>query len=71
MRPELDTLGISAAVTTKMACARPDGVMDQEYAFLRALENVAFYQISGDRLDLQDGDGAIVLSFQGQSDSGA
>ena len=57
-------LTLSPAVSTRMACTTPNGVMDQESAYLTALANVVFYQIRANSLDLLDANGSALLSFQ-------
>lgn len=56
------TLGPAGA--TKMACLDPAGVMEQEQAFLAALETVASYATKCASLTLFDADGAVVMTFQ-------
>jgi heat shock protein HslJ len=55
------TLKFAPAAATRMLCAVP-GVMEQEQAFLRALEGVTKMRIEGDRLELRDADGALMVS---------
>jgi heat shock protein HslJ len=59
-------LSVGPAVSTRMACA-PESVMGQEIAYLSALENIVFYQIRANRLDLLDANGSVLLSFQADS----
>jgi heat shock protein HslJ len=54
------TLGKAAA--TRMMCARPAGVMEQEAAFLQALEMVARARVDGDRLELRSSAGALAVT---------
>jgi hypothetical protein len=42
----------------------PEGVMDQEQAFLAALASVTGYRLAGERLELLDGAGETVLVFE-------
>ncbi len=49
--------------STMMACMEPEGIMDQETAFLATLENVASYEIEGRSLTLFDAGGEPVLTF--------
>lgn len=53
-----------AGVTRKM-CASPEGIMEQEQQFLRALATVATMRRDGDRLELRTADGAIALTLRG------
>jgi heat shock protein HslJ len=45
-----------------MMCADPE-VMDQEAAYLMALETAATYKITGDRMEMRTEDGALVGTF--------
>jgi heat shock protein HslJ len=47
-----------------MACEGPDGIMEQETAFLMAMEAVAQYEIKGDTLEMMDAQGATILVFK-------
>lgn len=57
------SLTTGPAISTMMACAQPDGVMEQEQGYLAALERVAAYTIRGDTLELKDGDGQVLVRF--------
>jgi heat shock protein HslJ len=57
------SLSIGPAASTRMMCAEPAGVMEQEAQFLKALETVATYRIDGNRLELRTADGALALSL--------
>ena len=50
--------------STEMACMDPDGVMDQEQAFLSALRETASYNLSGDRLEFLDTTGSVRMVFE-------
>jgi heat shock protein HslJ len=62
-RAGADSLSISGVFSTMMACVGPEGVMEQEQAYLAALRRAASYRISGDRLEILDGTGTQVLAF--------
>jgi heat shock protein HslJ len=51
----------SAAATHRMCAA--SGVMEQEQAFLKALESAATARMEGDRLEVRTADGALALSL--------
>ena len=53
------TIAIGPLATTRMMCPTPEGVMEQEAAFIAALESAATYRIDGDRLDLRTADDAL------------
>jgi heat shock protein HslJ len=52
---------------TEMWCAEPEGVMDQEQAFLAALASVAGYRLAGEQLELLDEPGGVILTFEPES----
>jgi len=51
------------AATTRMFCAEPQGVMEQESAFLAALTSAVRFEIKGDVLTLSNGDGARMATL--------
>jgi heat shock protein HslJ len=53
-----DRFSTGKLAASRRLCTRPDGVMDQEAAFLRALERTTGLRLDGDRLELHAGDGA-------------
>ena len=55
---------ISDVASTEMWCSDPEGVMDQEQAFLAALASVASYRLAGERVELFDGMGGVILTFE-------
>jgi heat shock protein HslJ len=57
------TVTFGPAATTRKTCARPEGVMEQEQAFLKALATVASAHREGERLVLRTASGAIALSL--------
>ena len=58
-----DELSIGAVAVTEMWCMEPEGVMDQEKAFLNALNTVASYQVETGRLELYNEAGTQILVF--------
>jgi heat shock protein HslJ len=58
-----NTIEIGKAASTFMACPEPPGVMEQEAAYLAALETARVYRIEGSRLILETAEGARVASF--------
>lgn len=54
------TLGVTGM--TKIYCA-PEALMDQEGAYLAALESAASYQVTDDKLQIANTDGETVLIF--------
>ena len=61
-----DHIALGPAVTTRMWCPEPEGIMDQENAFLAALGSAATYHIQGDQLEMRTADGALALQFIAQ-----
>ena len=55
---------ISDVGSTEMWCMEPEGVMDQEQAFLAALASAASHRLSGERLELLDATGGVILTFE-------
>lgn len=54
---------IGPAATTRMLCNEPEGVMEQEAAYLAALTTAATYTIRGDMLEMRTADDAIAATF--------
>jgi heat shock protein HslJ len=54
---------IGPAASTRRACAQPPGVMEQEAAYLAALETARVYRVEGSRLFLETATGARVASY--------
>jgi heat shock protein HslJ len=54
---------ISDVARTEMYCADPEGVMDQEDAFVTALASVASYRLTGEQLELLDATDSVILAF--------
>ncbi|HEY7060780.1 MAG TPA: META domain-containing protein [Chloroflexota bacterium] len=54
---------IGPGASTRMACLTPPGIMEQEAAYLAALQTARTYRIEGSRLILETADGARVASF--------
>ncbi|MBP6515067.1 MAG: META domain-containing protein [Steroidobacteraceae bacterium] len=58
-----ETIKLGPAAATRMMCAAPEGVMDQEALFLQALQSAASYRLEADRLELRTGTGALAVSM--------
>ena len=65
-----ETMSIGPAGVTRMMCAKPEGIMEQESAYLAALESVAAYQIKGNKLELFDADGKRLASYTAETEIG-
>jgi len=57
-------LTMGEAATTRMACAEPQGVMEQETQYLSLLGSVASYRIEGRQMTLLDAGGQAVLVYE-------
>lgn len=55
---------ISPAATTRMFCSSPEGVMEQEAAYLAALERATTFEITGNVLRLLGEDGVNLVEFR-------
>ena len=62
------TLTVPMIAITVMACSSPEGVMEQEQAYVEALRRATAYQLDGDRLELQDAAGETILAFTRQEE---
>ena len=58
-----DSLRLSDLYWTEMACMEPEGVMDQELAYLNTLNTVATYRVDAGRLEFYDEAGTPILVF--------
>jgi heat shock protein HslJ len=56
------TLPRPLAATVQL-CSSPDGIMEQEEAYIEALQSAAAYRVSGDRLEIDDAATATTLVF--------
>ena len=54
--------------STEMVCGEPEGVMDQEVAYLKALQSTSAFEIEGDVLTVLDGSGNRALEFTATED---
>ena len=58
-----ESITIGPAITTRMACGDPEGIMEQETAYLAALEMASSYQFEDQRLILLDSEGRRVVNY--------
>ncbi|NLD67238.1 MAG: META domain-containing protein, partial [Limnobacter sp.] len=63
-RQQGDKLSISAPVSTRRACAQPEGVMAQEASFLGALAMVDRARIEGGQLELRSAGGELAVMLE-------
>jgi heat shock protein HslJ len=57
------TLDLPLAVTLQL-CTEPEGIMDQEAAYIVALRNAAKFRLADNRLEIDNGAGETILIFQ-------
>ena len=60
---EEDNLSVGDIFATEMGCIEPEGILEQETAYLTALGTAATYRITADRLEIYDDAGARILVF--------
>ena len=58
-----DQITIGPAMTTRMHCAEPDGIMDQEQEYLQALSRVRVVELTDTGLKLRDEKGSLQVNF--------
>ena len=58
-----DKLTFGPMATTRQKCAEPLGIMQQEQAYLAALEKVVSYKVKGATLEMYDDRGKTLLTF--------
>lgn len=59
-----NSISIGPAASTRMFCGEPEGVMDQETAYLMSLEKASTYEIKGDTLSIFAADGSRLADYQ-------
>jgi heat shock protein HslJ len=59
-----NNISIGLPISTLMACAEPEGIMEQEQEYLTALGTAATYQISGDRMEMRTAEGSTAVTFE-------
>ena len=65
---EDDSLTVGMVGSTEMWCGEPEGLMNQETDYLKALGSVARYSVENDKLTLFDADGQALLVFAPSAD---
>ena len=48
---------------TEMYCAEPEGIMEQENSYLAALQSVKGFTVNGNKLEMTNVEGTLVLVF--------
>ena len=59
-----EKITIGPAITTRMLCSDPEGIMDQEMQYLAALDMASTYQFEDDQLILLDSEGRRIVNYQ-------
>ena len=57
------SIKISQAATTRKMCEQPEGLMEQEAQYLKALSTAATYRLDGNRLELRTTAGALAVTL--------
>jgi len=57
------TLGSPFAVTVQL-CTEPEGIMEQEMAYIEALRSATHFQVLDDHLELKNEGGETILAFR-------
>lgn len=57
------SLSLSGVYATEMGCPEPQGILDQEQAYLNALNAAASFQVDGEQMEVYDESGALTLAF--------
>jgi heat shock protein HslJ len=58
-----DSISMGPMGSTQMFCSEPEGVMEQEFQYLGAIQTATTYHIMGDQLELLDATGEIAATF--------
>ncbi len=61
-----DSLSIGPLAATEMMCDQPEGIMDQEMAFLSALQSADSHTRQGEQLHILNDKGQVVVVFNPQ-----
>jgi heat shock protein HslJ len=65
------TIAIAPPATTRMFCGEPEGIMEQETAYLQAIAAAAAYEIRGAELELTDAGGTRMATFAKAEEPGS
>jgi heat shock protein HslJ len=60
-------LALGPVAATRKMCTTPDGVMEQEQQFFKALETVATARLEGDRLELRTAEDQLAVTLTNDS----
>jgi heat shock protein HslJ len=56
-------IAVGPVATTRKMCPEPEGIMEQEAAYLAALGAAASFQIEGEQLELRDSEGTRMVTY--------
>lgn len=59
-----DGITIGRASSTRKYCSQPEGVMEQESRYLKALESSVSFSLSGNQLELKNAEGTVVAQYR-------
>ncbi len=62
--PDDNNITIGLPISTMIASAESDGIMEQKLEYLTAIGTAATHQISGDSMELRTSKRPVVASFQ-------
>jgi peptidoglycan/xylan/chitin deacetylase (PgdA/CDA1 family)/heat shock protein HslJ len=62
-------ISIGPVAATRKMCPEPEGIMEQESAYLAAMESAATYQIKGNSLEVLDAGGIRLLSYTAETEA--
>ncbi len=63
------SLTIPMIAVTLQLCSEPKGLMEQEAAYIEALQDAASYRVTGDRLEIANAAGETTLVFAREADA--
>lgn len=66
-----ESIRIGDVASTRKMCGEPQGVMQQEAAFLKALADASVFRIDGNRLELRSASGALMVTAMRLADPAA
>jgi heat shock protein HslJ len=56
-----DQLSVGALISTRMACIEPEGLMEQERAYLNALQSAESYAVQDEQLTITSADDTVLV----------
>ncbi|MEJ2735224.1 MAG: META domain-containing protein [Anaerolineae bacterium] len=68
---DADKITVGPAASTLMECPEPEGIMEQEFAYLAALTTATKYEIEGDELRLLNAEGLKAAVYTAKTEAAA